>query len=165
MRNSPETIGPNVPENTGSISQRNPLASYAPTLFAEYPPESEIGRLLRKGDAKLRLLEMKKAEPEFVQREQQAQQITDRVEKIMALHQTKIDYMLRFGCMFPHRRLFGELLQRTSETGLFSLSELAYITANAKHPIVEENANQSKGVFPGGESGSSESPDKTMGGS
>lgn len=105
--------------------ERNPYDSAAPTLFAEYPADSKIGRLVRQGDARWRLKEMLEAEEEIQRQELENSRISDRIARERAEHQLDVQYLVRFGVTAADREAFQRVLAEVGQTGAFSLREAA----------------------------------------
>lgn len=104
---------------------RNPFDSAAPQLSASFPPDSEIGRLVRRGDARWRLAEMAAAEPEVRRQEQAQAAIDDRLTRIQVEHAWNIQYLIRFGVAASQRAAFQQILEEVSIDGGYTLREAA----------------------------------------
>jgi hypothetical protein len=105
--------------------EKNPYDSAAPKLFAAYPADSDIGILVRQGDARWRLSEMAQAEEEIRQREASNAAITDRIERARAEHELNMHYLIHFGVAASERREFQRVLEQVGRTGELSLREAA----------------------------------------
>ncbi|MCA9097740.1 MAG: hypothetical protein KDA36_05120 [Planctomycetaceae bacterium] len=117
---------PAVPYSPGMRNpERNPYDSGAPTLFAEFPADSKIGRLVRQGDARWRLKEMLEAEEETLRQEQENSLISDRIARERAVHQLDVQYLIRFGVTATDREAFQRILAEVGQTGALSLREAA----------------------------------------
>lgn len=130
MRNTPN-------HNTG----QNPLDSYAKTLFEQHPPESKFGIAIRRGDARLRLQEMLKAEESVKNQERINTRITDHLSHMQAEHQLNMQYLMQFGVRADERMQFQEILEQVSEHGALSLREAAKLA----HLTIQANGSDESG--------------------
>ena len=126
MRNRPD-------DSTG----HNPLDSYAKNLFEKHPADSEFGKIIRRGDARLRLQEILKAESTVKQQEELNQQISDGIERIQADHQLNMQYLIQFGVRADERLQFQQILEQVAEDGNLSLRQIANLT----HVVAQENGS------------------------
>lgn len=124
-----------------NIPTRNPYHSYAGKLFDEYPAHSEIGRILRRGDAKKRLAEMDEVEAMIAQQERQHAEVADRIARTMAEHELNMHYLMHFGVRADEREEFRQLLGETADHGGLSLVEAANL-AQALHTAAARSSEQ-----------------------
>ncbi len=120
-------------------SERNPYDSAAPTLFTEYPPNSDIGRLVRRGDARWRLAEMAAAEQQIHRQEMANAAITSRIARMQAEHELDMQYLIQFGIKASERATFHRILEEVSSNGELSLREAADLVRTRRHTDVERS--------------------------
>tara|TARA_R110002111_G_scaffold164386_3_gene230572 strand:- start:25424 stop:25846 length:423 start_codon:yes stop_codon:yes gene_type:complete len=115
----------------------NPLDSYAPNLFEQYQASSEIGIAIRRGDARLRLQEIRQSETAVKHQEALDAQISDHIAREQAEHQLNMQYLIQFGVRADERLQFQQLLEQIAEHGGLSLREAANLT----HVIAQRNGS------------------------
>lgn len=125
----------NIPTQT---TGHNLLDSYAPSLFEQYPASSEIGIAIRRGDARLRLHEIRQVESAVREQEVLNAQITDNIARIQAEHELNMQYLIQFGIRADERLQFEQLLKQITEHGGLSLREAANLT----HVIAQRNGSE-----------------------
>lgn len=111
---------------------RNPYDSALPTLFAEYPATSEIGRHVRRADAQLQLKAMADAEQGVQQQEELNRQIADRLARMRAEHELAMQYLVQFGVTANERETFRSILEEIAQHGGLDLRQAANL-AHARH--------------------------------
>ena len=122
----------------------NPLDSYAPRLFEQHSASSETGIAIRRGDARLRLQEIRQAESAVKQQEALNAQIADNIAREQAEHQLNIQYLIQFGVRADERLQFQQLLEQISEHGGLSLREAVNLT----HAITQRNGSEDSSGSP-----------------
>ncbi|QDT64071.1 hypothetical protein [Calycomorphotria hydatis] len=105
--------------------ESSPLGGVAPDLLAKYGADSNMGRLLRQGEAKRLLKSMEEAEPDVRQQEALRLQIMDRIEQINAEHALNIKYLIEFGVSAAERHQFQAVLAEVIQHGGLTLQEAA----------------------------------------
>ncbi|QDT45179.1 hypothetical protein Pan241w_52980 [Gimesia alba] len=120
------------------IREDNPLDSYAPKLFEQHPASSDIGIAIRRGDARLRLQEIRQAEAAVKHQEALNTQINDNIAHEQAEHQLNMQYLIQFGVRADERSQFQQVLEQITEHGGLSLREAANLT----HAITQRNGSE-----------------------
>ena len=103
----------------------NPLDSYSKTLFDQYAAYSEMGITIRRGNARLRLQEILRAESAVKQQEEANVRIADNITRINAEHKLNMQYLIQFGVRADERMQFQQLLEQVAKHGGLSLREVA----------------------------------------
>ena len=122
----------------------HPLESYAPDLFNRDSPTSDFGITIRKGDARLRLQEMRRVEEATSRQEQLDAEIADNITRMNAEHALNMQYLIEFGVRADERYEFQRILCETAEHGGMSLRE----AANLAHARVQRNGSGDTDVSP-----------------
>ncbi len=125
---------------------RNPLDSACPTLFDLYPPCSELGIALRKGDARLRLREMDDAESGVRERERETAAIENRLQRMTAQHELDVQYLIEFGVSAAERAVFHQILGEVAQNGGLSLREAANLAHARRRSADSEKAGRKGGT-------------------
>ncbi|QDU52981.1 hypothetical protein [Gimesia panareensis] len=119
------------------IRGHNPFDSYAPKLFEQHPASSETGIAIRRGDAWLRLQEIRQSEAAVKHQEAINTHISDNIAREQAEHQLNMQYLIQFGVRADERLQFQQLLEQIAEHGGLSLREAANLT----HVIAQRNGS------------------------
>jgi len=121
-----------------------PLAGELPELLNRYGIETNRGRILRKGDAKLMLKRMAEAEDVVRAERKQRETIADRIARMNAIHEWNTWYLLQFGVRADERRHFQTILQQATEHGGLTLLQAADL-AHAQRQAELQSSNADGG--------------------
>lgn len=107
----------------------NPFASHAEHLIEQYPRDADVERIVRRGDARLRLQELTAAETSFAEQERNISAIADPLQRRQAGHQLNMDCLVRFGCRADEREIYRDVLAGVARQGDLTLFQAATMTS------------------------------------
>lgn len=121
----------------------NPFDGNLPEMRQEYGSNTELGRIIRREDAKQMLQRMDAVEQQTSLEEGTAIACACRIEEQMQLHRISIEYRLHFGVAARERHAYRLLLQQIAEHGGLTLREASRLAAANTPPASPQRKGSS----------------------
>lgn len=106
---------------------QHPLEGALPEWLKEYHAQTEMGRTLRKGDAKAHLKKLDSGKRELDRQLENDLNIVNRCERITAQCETAIWFLMTYGIDPDEYESFRTVLEETAQHGKYTLKEAARI--------------------------------------